>query len=800
MPGLSFIRIGWKLAWQDTRARFWRSAALTIALALSIAGIGGVRGATNIATEALHSGSRATLAGDISVETSQFLTQRQMDGLNALRAKGIEWTLVTIFLTMASSEEAADPTFAAVKVVDPALYPFYGRKNLAPLLAGDSVVVSEDTLALLHVRVGDSIRIANRPFRISAIGQAEPEQIMGILSRGVRCVLSRENYERSGLARSGNSMRNRILVRLPPRFGLRAARQRLHALFPSSVALDYQDVNRNTGVRLETAATFITEIALLALVLGSMGIALAVRQHVELRLHSFAVMKMIGARTAQLVTAFLIGILLVIAAALPFGIAAGWLVKDGLLRIASKYFVLPPEGGASLASMVAVPVAAALTMIPAVARPVWMICRVRPDTLLRDSVQRVKSGARTLLWLSAVPAIAVFLAIVQRVLGSWTATLEFCGALVTGTVFCLAMTSVSTRALGGLKNLPPAVRLGFGNLRRPGHRAVVLATAIAAGIMMMVATLESGDAVLAAVSAKLPWNLADSLVIAGFDDSHRDPVTEFIKALPGVNEVEMRTEVRLRLTGAEGTAKNNVSGWYIAGCSTGGLVMDEDLRRNLGAAVGSRLHFTAGSHKLSGAVSAIMPAPSYARLFIDCTQVDPEDLSHQAVVHAAAKELPAVGAAIRRQFPTLPVVTASEITAVVEELSRDAQFIARIVAWYFVASGLCILMALVAASRTERALEIGILSALGATPRVMATVFTVEFASIGLIAGLLGSAMSSWLGLILLKLAFERWQVIFHWKVAVAAVLGSAVSAVAAGWLPTFPLLRQKPLNVLRRE
>jgi putative ABC transport system permease protein len=800
MQGLTFLRVAWKLAWKDTRARVWRSAALVIALALSIAGLSGVRGATNIASEALHRGSRATLGGDVCVDTNEFLTQRQIKGLDALRAKGVEWTLVTIFLTMASSEEAADPTFAAVKVVDPALYPFYGRKNLAPLLEGDGVVVSEDALTLLHVRVGDSIRIGNTKFRISATGQAEPEQIMGILSRGARCVMSRENFEKAGLARSGNSMRNRVLLRLPRGFGLRAAKQRLRALFPASAAVDYQDVNRNTGVRIQAAATFITEIALLALVFGSMGIALTVRQQVELRMKSFAAMKMVGARSGQLVASFLFGTLLIIAAALPIGIAAGWFVKNALLAMASKFYVLPPQNGANFRLLFEAPVVAALTMIPAIARPVWMICRVRPETLLRDNVQRARPRAQTLLWLSAIPCIAAFLEIVRGVLGSWTSAFQFSGALLSGAVICAGLSIAFTRAPALFHNLRPAIRLGLGNLRRPGHRAAVLTAAISVGIMMMVATLESGQAVVAAVTAKLPWNLANSIVIAGFDDSHREPILDFLKGIPGITEVEVRTEVRLRLTGAEGVAHPRAGGWYIAGCSTRGLIIDDEMRRSLGADRGSRLHFVAGSRRFSEIVSEISQPPSGTRLQIACGQVDPSDLSHRAIIHAAASELPAIGEAIGRQFPTLPVVTASQITEVVEEISRDAQFLARIVAWCFVASGLCILMALVAASRTERALEIGILSALGASPKMMRKIYTIEFASIGAIAGVVGMLMSSWLGLMLLKLALDRWEFLFQWRIAAAAVVSSALLAAVAGWLPTYPLLRQKPLNVLRRE
>jgi putative ABC transport system permease protein len=799
MPDYRFLRVGWRFAWKDLRARFWKSAALVIALAISVAGISGVRGAAKIASDALHSGSRASLAGDVCVDMNEFLTERQVNALNALRAGGVQWTLVTMFLTMASSEETADPTFAAIKVVDPAVYPFYGRRNLTPMLQGDNVIVSEETLSLLHVRVGDSILIAHRKFRISAVGQAEPEQIMGILSRGVRCVLSRENYEKTGLGRSGNSMRNRVLIRLPRSFALRAARQRLQNLFPSGVVVDYRDVNRNTGVRLEAASTFVTEIALLALVLGAIGLALAIRQYIELRMASFAVMKMVGARSRHLIAAFVFGTALILVAALPLGILLGWIVKNSLLSIASKYYVLPPENGGRIYLLMDVPLAAGLAILPAIARPIWLLSRLSPAAILRDNVQPVKSRVQTWLWLSPIPCLAVFLEIVYRFLGSWNATFEFTGALVSATALCIVLAMFLTGALSRLRNVPPAVRLALANLNRPGRRAVLLTAAISVGAMMMIATLESGEAIIRAVSAKLPWNLSNSILIAGFAGSHREPILEFLRAIPGVTEVEAKTEVRIRLTAAEGVENDRVTGWYLAGCSSRGLILDDDLQHRLGAKIGSRLHFIAGNRQFWETVAAISSESAAPPLQIDCSDVD-TDLSNQAIVHARPDRLPAIGEAIRGQFPTLPVVTASEIVAVVEQISRDAQFLARIVAWYFVMAGLCILMALVASSRAERAHEMGILSALGASPKVLGKVFTVEFASIGAIGGVLGSLLSSWLSLILIKLAFERWEFVFQWRIMAAAVFSSAVLTAIAGWIPAYPLLRRKPMMVLRRE
>jgi ABC-type antimicrobial peptide transport system permease subunit len=83
---------------------------------------------------------------------------------------------------------------------------------------------------------------------------------------------------------------------------------------------------------------------------------------------------------------------------------------------------------------------------------------------------------------------------------------------------------------------------------------------------------------------------------------------------------------------------------------------------------------------------------------------------------------------------------------------------------------------------------------------MMRKIYTIEFASIGAIAGLVGTLMSTWLALMLLKLALDRWEFVFQWRIAAATVVCSALLSGVAGWLPTYSLLRQKPLSVLRRE
>ena len=493
-----------KLAWKELRARRGRSALVVIALALSISGISGVRGAVSVALDALHQGSRASLAGDLSIDTGDAISEKQYAALDELRKDGIEWTLVTLILTMAWSDESPDSVFVAVKAVDPQMYPLYGGAKLDAELRGDGVIVSENTLRRLHVRVGDPIHLAGSTFHITAVGKAEPEQLLGILDRGLRCVLSRDNFRKTGIARAGNSSKNRILFRLPPGADFERMKQRLRGLVQDSVVLDYQDVNQNIGLRIEGLAGFVGEVALLALALGSMGVAIAVRQHVEQRVEIFAMMKMIGARNGQLVAVFVAEIVLMIAAALPVGAALGWLLKMALLSIAAKFFALPAVSGGNGVLLLEAAGAAILAMIPAVAAPIWMLCRLRPAPFLRKESPHLDSPGRALVWASSALLFAVMVGVAYHVLGSWNAALLFCGGLLAGAVFTFVLAKLALGAIAAVKSPSAPMRLGLGNLTRPGNHAALLIAAIATGTMMMVATLESGAVTMRAVDAKLP--------------------------------------------------------------------------------------------------------------------------------------------------------------------------------------------------------------------------------------------------------------------------------------------------------
>ncbi len=87
---------------------------------------------------------------------------------------------------------------------------------------------------------------------------------------------------------------------------------------------------------------------------------------------------------------------------------------------------------------------------------------------------------------------------------------------------------------------------------------------------------------------------------------------------------------------------------------------------------------------------------------------------------------------------------------------------------------------------------------LGATRSRIATVFSIEFAVLGLVAGLVGVFFANLIARVLL----HRMDIVYHveWAWTFAALVATAVLAVVTGWAASHRILGQKPLEVLREE
>jgi putative ABC transport system permease protein len=168
-------------------------------------------------------------------------------------------------------------------------------------------------------------------------------------------------------------------------------------------------------------------------------------------------------------------------------------------------------------------------------------------------------------------------------------------------------------------------------------------------------------------------------------------------------------------------------------------------------------------------------------------------------VRVAPRAVVPLEIALYRAFPAVTVVNIADVLRIVEEVVDQISLEVRFISGFAILAGAIILAASVAGTRFRRVREVVILKTLGATRGRIAAIFSIEFVILGAVAGLIGTLLAAGFGALVVKQLlradphFEPW-------VHVAAVILSASVATVSGWLASYRILGQKPLQVLRDE
>jgi len=151
------------------------------------------------------------------------------------------------------------------------------------------------------------------------------------------------------------------------------------------------------------------------------------------------------------------------------------------------------------------------------------------------------------------------------------------------------------------------------------------------------------------------------------------------------------------------------------------------------------------------------------------------------------------------KFPTVTVVNIADALEIVQEVVDQIALVIRFLSAFAILAGAVILAASVAGTRFRRVREVVILKTLGATRKHVVRIFSVEFLTLGTVAGFMGAILATaFTSLVLNRLLDAPFH--FDPKATGIAIVLTALLANIAGWLASIRILGQKPLEVLREE
>jgi putative ABC transport system permease protein len=860
MASLSY-RSATKIAAREMHSSRGKFFFVILSVAIGVAALTGVRGFSASFRTALLNRARSIMAADLSARMFQQPTPEQQKGLDEIAAGGVEITPVTELLSMASSAKTLDPLLVSLKGVDPAMYPFYGEVELGPaaplktMLTPETVVVADDLLVRLNMKVGDQLKIGTQLFRIASVVVNEPDRLSSTFAAGPRVLISREGLEASGLLAPGSRAGQRYLFKVPkPRSGAAISdkavadlKARLEKLLPEAQVIDYRETNPALTQGLDRATSLLSLMSLVALVLGAIGVAMAMRAHLQQRLDTIAIMKSLGARSGQVIKIYLLQTLLLGAAGGVLGVGLGVGVQLSFPYLLAKLIHVDTELHVQLSTVFTGLAVGILTTLLFTLPPLLDIRAVRPILILRRAVDDSEDPFVAGIWRKVTKNVAQIGAAVLILAGLAAIATTLSDSVVVGQVFSLGLVGVlgvllcaSAAVLAGLRfflsktrlHLPSSVRHGLANLYRPGNPSAALLAALGMGVMQIMTVYLVQRAVVSELHISAAPNLPNVFLI-DITNTEIGGVRTLLKAQHSVTaEPEMLPVVSSRVIDIDGVPANEaklknfpkrmlrsisltwsatappgtkvVEGkWWTAGEKGPVVAVEQRVSQRLGVHVGSHITFAAQDTQIVATVVALTKADgqhAYSRAEFILPQAPLAGLPvvWYGGVHVDPAHVGELQRALYAAYPTVTVINVAQALETVRAVVIQITYVIQFLAAFSIFAGVIILASSIAGTRYRRIREVVVLKTLGATRRRIATVFSIEFAVLGLVAGVVGILFAN----IIARVLLTRMTVAYHfqWTWTVGALLGTAALTVATGWLASHRILGRKPLEVLREE
>ncbi len=852
--------LSWKRAraigWRDLRSAPGKFGFVVLSVAVGVAALVGVRGFSESFKRTLSTEARSLMAGDLTARLYHQPTAEENDRIAAIaQPGGIRTTWVTETVSMASVPPDPVPLLVSLKAVDPAEYPYYGLAELEPTMSlqqaldGDSAVVAEEFLIRMNASVGQTLRMGGRSFRIAAVLKQEPDRLSAVAGLGPRVMISQAALERTGLISPGSRASQKLLMKLPPQADPVELRKQVEMALPDAQVMDFREGNPGLNRGLDNATAILSLICLVAMVLGAIGVAMAMHAHLEQRMDMLAILKAVGASSSDLLRIFLLQTLGLGLAGGLVGVAAGVGVMAALPAVFGELLPVHTMLEFPWRSILAGLGTGLLTTLLFCLPPLLDVRNVRPVLVLRRLVEQGPEGiggwfARwwsrrlqlgiSMLVIAALSGIAWALSDSAEV-GGWFA-LIFTIALVV----LLAMAAVALRTLRFLLNrvrlrLPSFLRHGLANLYRPGNQSAAVLAALGTGVMLILSVYLMQAMLLRDIRETASPKLPNIFLIDVTSDEVAG-VKEFFAHQPGVSQMTGQSLDLMPLVTGHFVSLNGKSladlkeqhfphhmlvnaelSWADAPPAgdkvTQGKWWTDSGAAELavGAGTAQRLHLGVGSTvelEVGGVTHALKVAAIYradgqhlgARVsfVLPSGQLKNEQATWYGGAHVDPKQVAAMERALFAAYPTVSVINLADVLERIESVVDQITFVVRFLAGFSIFAGLMILASSIASTRFRRMREAVVLKTLGATRLRIVRTFSVEFSVLGLLAGSVGVVFANVLTSVLLRKLEVGFQI--DWTATLIALTGTSVLATATGWIASYRILGLRPLQVLREE
>jgi putative ABC transport system permease protein len=808
------FRLGWlrlmALAWHGLWRELRSGALITMFLALAIA-VAAVT-AVGFFTDRVDAGMRAQaaefLAADGRIESP--------DSLNALqqkaRALGLTTAQTLAFPTVILSGERT--LLVSLKAVG-AGYPLRGSLTIRAATPPDSnqdirhgpeeghVWLAPRALALLGLKVGDSVQIGQKRLTITATLEREPDIGNFLAQAAPRAMINLADIPATGLVTPVSRVSHYLLLAVPN--GMNTSKlATLAKELPAHLNMERpQNSQPAFKTAFDRAARFLGLAAMVAVLLAGAALMLAAQQYNRTQQDPAALMRAFGVQSRQILYLYTLRLIfLALLSAVP-GIALGALAQFGLAALLGAIldFKLPPPTWAPVGFGIGIALVALLGFaLPALIRlqdtpPLRVLNRQLapppPTAVLLFGAGLLALGM--LVWLQARDALL---------------TAYVTGGLI---VSLSAFIGIVWLLLRALRQYPArgVARFGLARLARAPWTSAMQIAALTLGLTALLLLSVVRSDLVNTWQTQIPDDAPNFFAI-NIQPNQVPELTRFLRN-HHIDDAGLFAMHRARWTARNGQdvdvdgftgqakrlaerefnlsvmpltlAPDNqiVAGKWQPSASDAGWSVEQGIAEKLHWQLGDHLTFLVNGAPITAAITSIRKVDWDSMRPNFFVLAAPGLLSRQSAQFITSFYLPSPNLEQQKEllhaFPTLTLFDLSQILSQVRTLILRASQAVQYVFLFTLLAGLVVLLSAFAAGEVERIRETAVLRVLGASHRQIMGSLWFEFILIGLLSGLLSAIAAGGLGALLaLKLFDLPWAM--DWRLPAYGVASGITLAV----------------------
>lgn len=742
-------------------------------------------------------------------------------------------------MAMAGEGDKAQSQLAAIKAVSPG-YPLRGGLKLKSsnggadaetreIPAAETVWVDNGLLTALDAKLGDTLRLGDKSFRIAAVIAVEPDRGAGFLNFAPRVMLPLSDLAATNLIQNGSRVTYRLLVAGKPaqvNAYQKWLQQKVERENVKGVRVESLESGRpEMRATLDRAEQFLSLVGLLSAMLAAIAVAMAARRFMLRHIDACAMLRCLGLTQNQVTLMYLIEFSAVGLLGSMLGAAVGF----------AAHFVLLDWLGGLVTNQL--PAASFLPALQGVATGMLLLIgfAIPPILQLRNVphnrvIRREQDPPQPMTLATYGLGLTVFIGLLLWQAGNPRLGLLTAAGFIGGFA---AFALIGWLCLKSLRFLRAAInqpvwRFAVTGLQRRMGATVVQIVALSLGLMaLLLLTVIRGDLVDAWRNSTPPD--APNRFVINIQPEQKADIAQRL-AGNSVGKTELYPMIRGRLVQVNDTqitgetyvedrarrlvdrefnlstmreipAQNQIVAgrWYDD--SKPEASVEEGLAKALNLKLGDKLRFDIGGQQVEASITSLRKLEWGSMRVNFFVILNPSLMKDMPQTWITAFHLPEEKAPfaneLMRAFPNLTIVDIGSVVKQVQGVLDQVIAAVEFLFLFTLASGVLVLYAALVGSQDERIRESGLLRALGATRSQLSQSQWIEFALVGSLAGILAATGAAAVGWALAKYVFS-----FDWTfspvVWLAGLLVGSVCAFVGGWVGLRNVLNHPPLQTLR--